>query len=511
MRKIFALLFVSMIFAFSGCTDYLSEPPNKGGNDLITKISDLDKLLDDPMNTRVFKSDFMQSIYASDDCDMNSELLKYTTRDLNLVAFNIWKQKEFENIDIILKSSWKSWSVLYTYNIILEKLNTLDGDPILKKRLEAEALFFRAYTHFNLAVQYCTHPSLNGGNNPGIDYRDATNRIFLAKTRNTVSYTFKRISEDLDRAEKLMNEAGMTTFDATKKWRVTLPSLYAFRARVEMYSAADPQTYNKTFEYARLAYEAYHPLYNMATNPIFEKEVRGKAMLPKAVNDMSYTYQNLEFYFVHIGFTFDIVLPPSQDLYNLYEVKDLRKDRFFDNNYNLAFSAVPVTLANTLISKSYIRYTDRAYYKTAMQIGPSVMEMMLIMAECRARGAGSGDDAQTILRNLRKNRFPVDYTDGIGGTLTDVKNERRRELPFIMRWYDLKRYNAIDKANITIKKQSLRNIYDLNSGLIDYELLPNAGFYALPIPISELKLLGWEQNEYSGVKADGASVSGNGI
>jgi hypothetical protein len=132
-------------------------------------------------------------------------------------------------------------------------------------------------------------------------------------------------------------------------------------------------------------------------------------------------------------------------------------------------------------------------------LGVTVPEIMLIMAECRARGAGDGENAGVILKELRKKRFPTGFTDTIGGTLKEVKEERRRELAFVMRWYDLKRYNALDNDNITVSKLARKDVYQLNSELVTWKLAPNAPAYAMPIPQIEVDMLGWKQNEYGGV------------
>jgi hypothetical protein len=124
---------------------------------------------------------------------------------------------------------------------------------------------------------------------------------------------------------------------------------------------------------------------------------------------------------------------------------------------------------------------------------------MLIMAECRARGAADGESASVILKELRKRRFPANYVDNIGNTLDDVKNERRREMAMVMRWHDLKRYNALDNANITVTKRGRLDPLDFNSEVFTFRLAPNAPTYALPIIQREVDFLGWEQNEYGGI------------
>jgi starch-binding outer membrane protein, SusD/RagB family len=192
-------------------------------------------------------------------------------------------------------------------------------------------------------------------------------------------------------------------------------------------------------------------------------------------------------------------MPPSQDLYSLYDTADLRKKRYYDNNLNInTASLFPPRRKDELVSKSYMKYALNNF-GSGYILGVTVPEIMLILAECRARGAGDGENASVILKELRKRRFPTGYADKIGGSLQEVKDERRRELAFVMRWYDVKRYNALDNANIVIKKLGRRDVYQLNSDQVTWLLAPNAPAYALPIPEVEVQYLGWPQNEYGGV------------
>jgi len=159
---------------------------------------------------------------------------------------------------------------------------------------------------------------------------------------------------------------------------------------------------------------------------------------------------------------------------------------------------LPPRFMNTLISKSYAKHLATRT-QCGYNLGVSVPEIMLIMAECRARGNGDGENASIILRQLRAKRFPTTYTDNIGGSIDEVKAERRRELAMTFRWYDLKRYNALDNANITITKRARRDPFSASSDIVTYKLAPNAPTYALPMLQSEVELLKWSQNEYGGV------------
>jgi hypothetical protein len=138
-----------------------------------------------------------------------------------------------------------------------------------------------------------------------------------------------------------------------------------------------------------------------------------------------------------------------------------------------------------------------AYEMEALDAGPSVAEMMLIKAECQAR-AGEYADAMKTIAPLRKARIDASvYTELTASSKDDaIKNvlqERRREMCFTMRWYDLKRLNANDYAadDVTVT----REFYEFNpaagtvlmdKGVKTYTLEPNSRHYAIPIPKTEI-------------------------
>lgn len=65
----------------------------------------------------------------------------------------------------------------------------------------------------------------------------------------------------------------------------------------------------------------------------------------------------------------------------------------------------------------------------------------------------------------------------------------------MIRWYDIKRLNALDNAGIVLSKKYFTDRNNSNSGISVYSIQPNANAFALPIPDEELSLLnGWEQN-----------------
>ena len=109
--------------------------------------------------------------------------------------------------------------------------------------------------------------------------------------------------------------------------------------------------------------------------------------------------------------------------------------------------------------------------------GITTAEMYLVRAECYAR-KGNKDAALADLNTLLVRRWKAgSFIPVTAATSQDAFNkimiERRKELLMrSLRWVDLKRLNK-EGANIVLKR--------VENGQT-YTLLPNANYYALPIP-----------------------------
>jgi hypothetical protein len=525
MKKI--IMLPLMVLVLTGCEKYLDKNPQEGGLSKFTNADQYDGLLN---NIRVTRNRFEWSnaIQASDDYDIAPEWQQFVgitnlTRVQAWEAFSTWNQEQYRsqpNSGAGAVPFQSTYSNMYDFNYIIGTIDdpTISGSPQLKKKVKAEAKFWRGFYHFLLAVEFCQHPNLNSGQTPGIGYRDSYSTVSTGvEERKTVKYTFERIVADLEEAEAALNEVGATRLLTNEPWRISAPAVQAQLARTYLYLG----DYSKAFAKAKLAYSAYSFLYDMNNTTLFsmvnltpaQTEVYNGVtysvfpQYPAIAADGSTTSSasNSQYYYKEAFFRCVsqfgamIKMPPSQGLYNTYEAADLRKQKYFDNNLNINTTAyLPPRFKDQLISKSYGKNPANVQ-QMGFILGVTVPEIMLIMAECRARNAGDGEAANVILKTLRRNRFPASYIDNIGSSLNEVKDERRRELAMLFRWYDLKRYNALDNDNITITKLGHNDPLDPNSPIVTYKLAPNAPTYALPIIQTEIDLLGWQQNEYGGV------------
>ena len=126
--------------------------------------------------------------------------------------------------------------------------------------------------------------------------------------------------------------------------------------------------------------------------------------------------------------------------------------------------------------------------------------MLLTKAECQAR-LGSFGDAMTTVNQLRAARMdntaPADRINLSAASqaeaITQILEERRREMPFSMRWFDIRRLNNNDDANDDVEALT-REFYPYNnSGVLikepvqTYTLEKNSRRFAQPILNTEIE------------------------
>lgn len=91
------------------------------------------------------------------------------------------------------------------------------------------------------------------------------------------------------------------------------------------------------------------------------------------------------------------------------------------------------------------------FFKDRIPSGPTVAEMILIKAECQAR-EGDYTAAMNTVNLLRAKRMSNDAprtvinlsAESPKEAISQILAERRREMPFTMRWFDIRRFNNND-------------------------------------------------------------------
>ena len=428
--------------------------------------------------------------------------------------------RKFLTLDPSYKEyNWTSfYKELARVNLVLEYLNKVgegnNENPNLKIQLEAEAKAIRAYTHFNLVLNYCQHPSSTNPNKRGLPYRDNIS-LKANLSRGTVKETMNRIKGDINDAQKLFESIGLERLD-DRRHRLSKINLMAIKARVALYEG-DYKTAYEASNYVLSKYPHLEDLNNdkNSDDPYHVDSLRSSYTYGTDNKDTVYykfmpvnvfgdygesIVKNKEILYRHISYS--VFAVPSKKLYELYPPQDLRKIKFYDNmslynvyGNNSIGDNYPKDTVNLYDGSIYSRIT-RFFSSSYIIRGPTVPEMMLIKAECIARGINGDKTAVKILEELREKRFRPGEAPAIKGDIVSVLEERRRELPFMVRFYDLKRLNALEGADIWVRKAHYSDILDPTTTVVPDKIViePNSNHYALPIPIDDLNAGGWEQN-----------------
>jgi len=467
------LLLLSMVL-FISCDDFLSEPPEKKNNLEIKSVEALDMLLN---HYNMLFDRSREVILASDSYGLYKDYyLASPSRFDGQLRYILW----FPELCALQTYYWEQEFLKIAYaNTVLSVIDDLQGSETDKKSIVEDAHFLRAYEYFNLTTLYC------------LPYSEENKSALGMPLKKTLVYdedvTRKSLEETMKFIEDEMKIALETTQarDINKLFRLSLPAVQAFAARFYLYL----HDYDKAAQYAGLALTSHSAIVDYQA--YFAPKMRtyssggGTYFAPNAASDFKFD----EFYYARMLYNHTQNAVPSEKLMNLYDKeKDYRYDCFFVENYSYNRASVPGWSA-------YQQFGSIGIIQ-----GPTTAEMYLIRAECRARG-NDAQGAVADLNTVRSKRFKSGtYVNLTTANFPDKKSlvqfiidERHREFPFTLRWYDIKRINS-DPANIVDKITITREFFDSDGVATDvnktktYTLAPGDKRFAWPIPKIDIEL-----------------------
>jgi hypothetical protein len=457
MKKHTALYISTLLFLViftPSCKKYLDK---KSDNSLIVPktLQDIQALLDDAslMNQRITPSFLEQT---TDDYFLNISLPSidnYASRGATNQKAYRW---QLYSQDYPYPNDWsKNYIPVYNANLSLEAIDKIPETNANKSQWEnvkGSALFFRAYSFLNLAWTFAkAYDNTSADNDLGIVLKLSSD-FNIKSTRASVRQTYERIITDALEAAELLPNSSLHVFRPSKA------AAYGLLARAYL----SMRDYANAFKYSNLCLNI--------KNNILDYNNPGSAFSTPFTNPeiIFYTEENTVFVANSTG-----AAKIDTILFSTYATADLRRSRFFT------------------ASQGYQRF--RGSYSVSSSTfftGIATDEIYLTRAECNAR-LHNKDSAMADLNFVIKNRWKntVSYPVITAADDTDALNkillERRKELIMRgLRWNDIKRLNK-EGANITLT----RKIYNDT-----YQLLPNANYYALPLPPDIIALTGMIQN-----------------
>ena len=514
--KLLYTLLLSIIF-LSSCNDKLGEPQKKLNNIVPTDVKYLQALLS--YDNKYFKSLF--HVYFTDDVRPSGELISANEHPYNegiqfVSGYDIKGLSLYE--DIGPNNLWdKSYGMLYEFNTVLDYLPDVAGTEEEKNYVRGQDLFMRAYYHFDLARYYCLPYSTTGDNFSTLGIPLKTNiSLNDMQPRPDLEATYEHILGDLAEAEELLKDAAIKTSDRqyNVSWRASNCAVYALKAKV-LLTLGD---FENALMYAEKAIASvgraklydFNDVMKYYTVSFTQKDENGNDVDEEINYPFTGDPAYIRFEWEENIYTRNLTavspgrLIPSDDLISLYGSDenrdyDLRWKYWYIENGSLSSESFRGKIDNVTggYSAPIVFTTYNGYYNA----GLSVPELYLIKAECEARSGDIGK-AQSTINEFRANRFSTDAPSDIinlafankNDAITKILQERRREMPFISRFYDLKRlYGYGDTQHLPV---ITHEYFEINNSTIYTDKPKDCVFdpvtdykkFAFPIPVSEIDL-----------------------
>lgn len=488
-----SILFVSAVLLLSACKKFLDEKPSKTSSLVVNDVEQLDALLS---NYGQFYSEGNRTaIYSTDYYGLTKQIYdaRPGTFSMAAIEFALW---DIDNLpDDGREGFWSGeFKKIFYANMVLEYADKISGSKEEKNKLIAEAHLIRAYSYFQLANTYCLPYNEANKNAQGLPIKKTVS-FEEPVARSPLSAVYELIESDLNEALKL--KVPLVQNGTARHWRGNTAAVNGFAARYYL----QMNNYTEALKYANLALGEYNQLVDYNTEMEYGRDQSvtidpGTPDAKTVVLKYPYTHDNQSDPSDMIGwkeFLYYRMLNheswwyiPSQSLLALYdEDNDLRYKYHMVENYSY-------DRGMTKPSFSYPGYIF--FFKDRVPSGPTTAEMYLIKAEClaRANDVGGAMAAANILYSKRtKPGTPKLAATSKDQAIKVVLEERSREMPFSMRWFDLRRFNHNDYPNDDVLLS--RDFYPYTSSnvqsnepLIKYSLEKNSTRYAAPLPRTEM-------------------------
>ncbi|SMC98116.1 RagB/SusD family nutrient uptake outer membrane protein [Pedobacter africanus] len=491
--KLLPVMAVTCIF--TSCKKFLEEAPNKTTSLVVKTTAQINALLDNP-NTFYTENNSSQ-IFSTDDYGLTTDVYNGGRGVFsNMAAFEFltWDTQYIPDLsDLFWTNEYKK---IFTANLALNSVDGVTGTEAEKAIIKADAHFIRAYSYWVLANTYCLPYTEQNKNEMGLPIKLSVS-FEEPMQRQSLEKVYLQIEADL--AEALKTPVGLMQSGRPRHWRASKAGVNAFAARYYL----NRNNNAKAIEHANAALADYSTLVDYNTEMKYSDKTQsitinsGTPNAQTVVLKYPYTHDNQtdmidmigwkEFlYYRMLNYTSWWYIP-SLDLLNLYDkTNDLRYEYHMVEGYSY-------DRGMTKPSYNYPGYIF--FFKDRLPSGPTVAEVLLIKAEAQARSNDPGG-AMTTINTLRAKRMkPGAWVNlvatGKDDAIKKVLEERRREMPFVQRWFDIRRYNNNDDPNDDVLLTRTFYPYNASSVLFNepvktYTLPKNSRRFAAPIPRTEI-------------------------
>ena len=502
MKKLNILLLVLGLTCLASCKKYLDEP-NKIQADIKT-VEQLQALLDNVTGTDPdgydsgvpfgYEGTNGTAIYSTDDTEIKPELYKNYPNAFSLTSLYYYT---LDIGNIIGEASDPLWNnefrKIFNANVVLANADNVSGDVAMVNRVKADAYFVRAYSYWTLVNYYCLPYSQANLTEKGLPIKRTTDYAESLK-RASLKETYDFILSDVAQAQSLVN---YNDVQAAMRWRVSKPALDAFLSRYYLFTG----DYDKSVQHANSALLSQTAkLVDFKTIPAGNPATYSNpaaTLTYSALNDYSPTrfFKWDEFYYTRFTWSTTQWNIPSTNLLSVYDqTNDLRFILLMIPDGGRRFNVITPT------TYRYTYFNDGGFLPS----GPTISEVLLNKAEALARKGeiATALEAANLLRAKRLKTYAALTASSASDALTQILQERRRELPFSFRWADIRRFsvNETPGDDVTVT----HTFYKMGIGSVDLNTIQT---YTLPVkslryavPVNGVEIMASqgqiEQNNY---------------
>lgn len=456
MKKLLTIILLCSYILITGtsCKKFLDANPDSSVA-VPSSLTDLQALLDHSNRMNLARTPSFSEL-SCDDFFLLDDTYNAFIKELQ--SAYTWNRLPYN-----ISNDWSiAYQPVYTSNYCLDRLLEIPvtASTITEwNNVKGSALFFRSYFFLGLTWSHAkAYLADSADKNLGIVLRLGSDFNVPSK-RATVMETYYRILFDTKEAVIYLPDQPVNTMRPSKA------AAYGLLARTYL----SMRQYDSAFRYAGLSLQLKNNLIDLNADSDLNGNVN--AAVPfKRFNKETVFYTEMNGIGSVNSFTRARI---DTLLYNSYNNSDLRKKAFFR-------SSPPYYL----FKGSYTGNTNNYF------TGITTAEMYLTRAECNARLGNISNamsDLNTLMRKRWDNTIPYPEITAVNevDAVNKILSERRKELYMRgLRWMDIKRLNRENRNIILTRK----------IGTQVFTLLPNAGYYALPLPDDIIKLTGIEQN-----------------
>lgn len=360
------------------------------------------------------------------------------------------------------------YDIINQTNLFLEYVDALpDATDAEKNQIKAEALTIRAYTHFLISQLYAqSYDYTADASHPGIVYNKISiNEKLTYPARETVANTYAFIISDLTSALNLYSDTALLSGPSYSYFNKT--SAKALLSRVYLskkdwknaYDTANDIIANSGVTLVNS--DNYIAQWEQPDLPV--SEILLEFSVPK--NDEGTVSGSMSSVYGYTSSTTYGYYAASEDLINLYESSDLRKQLFLQQS-------IPTIVNLQTVNLNY-NFTKK-FQNNPGYVAFRLSEQYLIRAEA-ALGLNNPDQARTDI-NIIRARAKASLLTNNNNIADALFLERRKELCFEGHlFFDIAR----NKRNISRDNGCISLICSLN--------YPSPKF-VLPIPLRNLNL-----------------------